>query len=60
MPKNWKQLAAALNLDILDEDLERLQSSLEAMELAVRRLVERLPHDTEPAVFFQCQPVEDS
>jgi hypothetical protein len=60
MTKNWKQLAAALNLDIPDEDLERLQSSLEAMEAAVRRLVERLPHATEPAVIFQCQPEEDS
>jgi hypothetical protein len=60
MTKNWKQLAAALNLDIPNEDLERLQPSLEAMEAAVRRLVERLSHDTEPAVVFQCQPEEDS
>jgi hypothetical protein len=60
MTKNWKGLAAALNLNIPEVDLERFQPSLEAMEVALHRLVESLPHDTEPAVIFQCQPEENS
>ena len=60
MPKNWKLIAAGLNLDIPESDLEKLQPVLDGLEAALRPLVETIPHQTEPAIQFQCDPEEDS
>jgi hypothetical protein len=58
MSKNWKAIAAALNLDIPEDELEKIQVPLESLDKAFQPLLKALPHDTEPAVVFQCQPEE--
>jgi hypothetical protein len=58
MAKDWKVIAAGLNLDIPESDLEKVQTSLDSLDKAFQPLVRILPHDTEPAVMFQCRPEE--
>jgi len=58
MPKNWKLIAAGLKLEIPDSDIDKIQASLNSLDSAFQPLLENLPHDTEPAVMFQCQPEE--
>ena len=50
--RNWKQLAAGLDLNIPAEDLDKLTGTMDAMEAAFRPLVSGIPHETEPAVIF--------
>jgi hypothetical protein len=59
MAKNWKAIAAALNVEIPDSDMEKIQVSLDSLDQALRPLLKNLPHETEPAVIFQCQPKEN-
>jgi len=54
MPKNWKAIAAALNVQIPDSDMEKIEASLNSLDNAFQPLLENLPHDTEPAVMFRC------
>jgi hypothetical protein len=56
MPKDWKAIADGLNVQIPDSDMEKIQASLNGLDSAFQPLLENLPHDTEPAVIFQCQP----
>ena len=58
MPKNWKLLAAGLNAEIPDSDMEKIQASLDTLDKAFQPLLKNLPHDTEPAVMFQCHTEE--
>ena len=58
MPKNWKLIASGLNLEIPDSDLEKIRTSLDNLDKSFQPLLEKLPHETEPAVMFQCQPTE--
>ncbi len=58
MSKNWKMIAAGFDLDIPESDLKKIEPSLESLEKAFRPLLRSLPHETEPAVMFQCQPEE--
>jgi len=58
MPKNWKAIAAALNVEIPDSEMERIQASLDSLDTAFQPLLSNLPHDTEPAVMFQCHTEE--
>ena len=58
MPKNWKLIAAGLNLNIPEGDLEKLKRALDGLEATFRPLVETIPHETEPAIRFQCDPEE--
>lgn len=60
MPKNWRLIAAGLDLDISENNLEKLQLALDGLEAAFRPLVETIPHETEPAIKFQCDPEEQS
>jgi hypothetical protein len=50
--KNWKEIAAANNLNIPDADMERIQPALEKLEAAFRPMVKSIPHETEPAITF--------
>jgi hypothetical protein len=59
MAKNWTSIAAGLSLDIPESDLEKIQASLDSLDKAFQPLLKTLPHDTEPAVMFQCQPEEN-
>jgi hypothetical protein len=58
MPKDWKLIAAGLNLEISDSEMEKIQASLDGLDQAFHPLLKNLPHETEPAVMFQCQPEE--
>jgi hypothetical protein len=60
MPKNWKLIARGLDLDIPEGNLEKLQPALDGLEAAFRPLAETIPHETEPAIRFQCDPEEQS
>jgi len=57
--KDWKRLAEASGLDIPADQLERVSAALEPLEAAFRRALERVPHETEPAVGFGF-PAEES
>jgi hypothetical protein len=59
MSKNWKAIAAALSLDIPEDELETIQAPLDSLDKAFQPLLKTLRHDTEPAVMFQCQPEEN-
>lgn len=54
--RDWKLLAAGLNLDIPESDLERISPTMDALEAAFRPLVSEIPHETEPAVIFHLPP----
>jgi hypothetical protein len=58
MPKNWKAIAAGLNAQIPERDMEKIEASLNSLDSAFQPLLDNLPHHTEPAVMFQCQPEE--
>jgi hypothetical protein len=58
MTRKWSLIAEALNLDIPEENLAKLQPALDALEAAFRPLLQHLPHETEPAVMFHCRPEE--
>ena len=56
--KNWKLLAAALDLDLPERDIEKISPTLDALETAFRPLAAAIPHETEPAVIFHLEPEE--
>lgn len=56
MSKDWKTIARANGLPIPDEDLDRIQPALDALEKDFRPLVASLSPSTEPAVIFQATP----
>jgi hypothetical protein len=60
MPKNWKMIAAGFDLNIPLSDLNKIEPSLESLDAAFQPLLRTLPHETEPAVIFQCRPEESS
>jgi hypothetical protein len=55
---NWKQLAAALDLNIPEADLARSEPTLDALQTSFRALRKDLPLETEPA-FVLLAPPED-
>lgn len=50
--KDWKQVARGLGSDIPDEQLDRINPTLEALEAVFRPLAKSIPDDAEPAVGF--------
>ena len=56
--KDWKLLAKGLNLDIPENDLEKIIPTTDALEAAFRPLTANIPHETEPAVIFHLPPEE--
>lgn len=50
---DWKALAKARGLNIPDADLERIVSPLDKLEQSFRPLIEKIPHDLEPAITFR-------
>ncbi len=61
--KDWKKLARASGLAILDTELERIAQSLEVLEANFRPLLRALPPETEPALIFHAvlaAPGEDA
>ncbi|MGC9970357.1 MAG: hypothetical protein ABSE56_07190 [Bryobacteraceae bacterium] len=51
--KNWKLIATASDFDIPEAELERIAPVLDALEAAFRPLVESIPPETEPVIFFR-------
>ena len=54
--KNFKQMAAAAGLDI--PDIDRITPALDGLEAAFRPLVQKIPHDVEPALIFRAAAEE--
>jgi hypothetical protein len=59
MTKDWKKIARASGLPILDAELERITPVLDALEAAFRPLTEDLPPSLDPAVTFQPEPEDE-
>ncbi len=59
MKKDWKQTAAAWNLPIPAEDLEKIIPSLDGLEAGFRPLANSLDANTESAMIYKLLgPVE--
>ena len=56
---NWKALVAAQELDISDDELERIRPVLDALKSAFDPLVASIPLEIEPATVFRCEPEEE-
>lgn len=56
--KNWKRIAAALEPGLSDADIDRIAPTLDALETALRPLIDAIPYEAEPAVVF-APPPED-
>ena len=54
--KDWKLLAAALDLDIPEAEMERVKASLDAVEAAFGPLTSTIPLETEPAYVLLLPP----
>jgi len=52
--KNWKLVVPAREIDITEQELQRITSALDALEQAFRPLTKRIPLELEPAVIFRC------
>lgn len=52
--KDWKLIAKAHRLDISEQEVERIQPSLDTLEAAFRPLIKRIRLDVEPALIFRC------
>jgi hypothetical protein len=52
MSRNWKLIAQGIAPEIPEPELDRAVAVLRALENQYSPLLERLPHDTEPAVIF--------
>jgi hypothetical protein len=59
MSRNLKMVAAGWDLDIPEGELEKAQSTLHALDIAFRPLVQILSSDTEPAFCFECPSEEE-
>ena len=53
---NWKVLVAARGLDISDEELDRIQPTLDRLESVFEPLTARIPFGTEPVIILRCEP----
>ncbi len=51
--KDWKLIVKAHGLDISEQELERIQPALDALEAAFRPLTKRIPLELEPALIFR-------
>jgi hypothetical protein len=58
MNKNWKMIAAGLNLGLPQEELESLQVTLDGLDDAYDPLARQLSPGIEPAILFEC-PLEE-
>jgi len=47
--KNWKAIASAIAPELSPEDVARIEGPLNALEAALRPLISKTPHETEPA-----------
>jgi hypothetical protein len=54
---DWKALARARGLNIPEEAVERIAPALDGLEDALRPLLTKLPHSTEPAITLSEQAV---
>jgi hypothetical protein len=60
MTRDWKLVAKGLNLQIPEPDLEKIQATLQGLEVQFASLIKALPHETEPATIFPCSEEERS
>lgn len=58
MARNWELIAAALDLNIPELELQKLLPPLDLLEATFRPLVKAIPNDVEPAISFHCYPEE--
>jgi hypothetical protein len=56
--KDWKTIAAAMNLNIPEGDLDALVPALATVEKAFRPLARTIPMEVDPAVAFSPTPGE--
>jgi hypothetical protein len=54
---DWKALARARNLNIPEDAVERIAPALDGLEGALRPLLTKLTHSTEPAITLSEQSV---
>jgi hypothetical protein len=59
MSRNWKVVAAGLDLSIPEENLEKAQSTLDSLDRAFRPLIQLLSPEMEPAFHFECPSEEE-
>jgi hypothetical protein len=52
MSRNWKLIAQGVAPEIPEPELDRAVAVLQALVEQFAPLLERLPHDTEPALVF--------
>lgn len=52
MPRNWKLIAQGIAPEIPEPERDRAVAVLRALEVQFASLLQRLPHDTEPAIIF--------
>ena len=52
--KDWKLIVKAQGLDISEQEVDRMQPTLDTLEAAFRPLTTRIPFDLEPALIFRC------
>ena len=57
--KDWKKIAAGLAPEIPEADLARVVPLLDALEGVFRPLVQRFPHETEPAYIVPMTTADD-
>jgi hypothetical protein len=58
--RDWKLVAAGLDLGIPAGDIDKIAPVLDALQASFRPLVEAIPFETEPAVVFPLPPEEES
>lgn len=56
--RDYRQIAAALKLNIPDDQLARVIPPLDGLEETFRPLAATIPHETEPAITFVIPPEE--
>lgn len=56
---DWKRIAAGWNLDLPEEDLDRIVPVLDALVERLRALLPMIPLLIEPALTFRCRPEEE-
>jgi hypothetical protein len=59
MSRDWKRIAKGIAPEIPETDLEKVITVLQALETQFAPLLQRLPHDTEPALVFPASPAPE-
>ena len=59
MSRDWNLIAKGIAPEIPEPQLEKVVGVLQALETQFVPLLQRLPHDTEPAVIFPAFPAPE-